>query len=68
MKLVWYIIGVILFFSGTIFILQGLGLYDVGAMANQIKWAYIGGIMDVVGIVLVVANRRRKTPPPAPKP
>jgi hypothetical protein len=68
MKLVWYIIGVILFFSGTIFILQGTGVYPVGGMANQVQWVYIGAVMDVVGIVLVVANRRRKSPPPAPKP
>jgi len=67
MKLVWYILGVILFFGGTIFILQGLGLYGEGGMTGQVVWAYIGAIMDVVGIVLVVVNRRRKTPPPAPK-
>jgi len=68
MKLVWYIIGVILFLSGSIFFLQGVGLYPVGGMANQIQWAYIGGGMAVVGIVLIVVNRRRKNPPPTPKP
>ena len=68
MKLVWYIIGVILFLSGSMFILQGLGLYPVGGMANQVQWAYIGAVMDVVGIVLIVVNRRRKTPPPSKNP
>jgi len=67
MKLLWYIIGVILFLSGSVFFLQGVGLYPVGGMANQIQWAYIGGAMALVGLVLLVVNRRRKIPPPAPK-
>ena len=68
MKLFWYSIGVILFLAGGIFFLQGTGLLPVGGMANQAQWAYIGGVMAVVGIVLVVVNRRRKTPPPPPPP
>ena len=65
MKLVWYVIGVILFLSGSIFFLQGVGLYPVGGMAYQVQWAYIGAVIAVVGIVLIVVNRRRKTPPPS---
>jgi len=67
MKLFCYIIGVLLFLSGSIFFLQGVGLYPVGGMAYQVQWAYIGAAMAVVGIVLIVVNRRRKTPPPTPK-
>jgi hypothetical protein len=38
-------------------------------MANQIKWAYIGAVIDLVAIGLIVlASRRRKNLPPASKP
>jgi hypothetical protein len=61
-----YFIGVLLFMMGSVFILQGLGLYPVGGMAYQIKWAYIGIVVDVVGIGLIVLARRgRKNLPPS---
>jgi len=68
MKWVLYIIGVLLFLMGSVWILQGLGLYPVGGMANQIKWAYIGAVVDLVGIGLIVlARRRRNNLPPSSK-
>jgi hypothetical protein len=66
MKWVLNILGVLLFLMGTIFFLQGIGVYPVGMMANQTKWAYIGAVIDLVGIGLIVlANRRRKNLPPS---
>ena len=63
-----YIIGVLLFLMGSICILQGVGLYPVGGMAYQVQWAYIGIVMDLVGIGLIVlASRRRKNLPPSSK-
>ena len=68
MKLVWYILGVILFLSGSIFFLQGVGLYPVGGMAYQIKWTYAGIVVDLAGIGLIVlASRRRKNLQPSTK-
>ena len=68
MRWVLYIIGVILFLMGTTFVLQGTGLYPVGGMAYQVKWVYIGIVMDLVAIGLIVlASRRRKNLPPAAK-
>ena len=69
MRWVLYIIGVLLLLVGSVWFLQGVGIYPVGGMAYQVKWVYIGAVMDLVGIGLIVlASRRRKTPPPAPKP
>ena len=68
MKWVLYIIGVLLFLMGTVWILQGLGLYPVGGMAYQIKWTYAGIVVDLVGIGLIVfARRRRNNLPPSSK-
>jgi hypothetical protein len=65
MKWALIILGLLLFLMGTTFILQGLGVYPVGLMAYQVKWAYIGTILDLVGIGLIVlAARRRKNLPP----
>jgi parvulin-like peptidyl-prolyl isomerase len=69
MRWVLYIISVLLLLMGSTFILQGIGVYPVGGMAYQIKWAYIGTVVDLVAIGLIVmASRRRKNLPPAPKP
>ena len=68
MKWVLYIIGVLLFLMGSVWILQGLGLYPVGGMAYQIKWTYAGIVVDLVGIGLIVlASRRRGNLPPSSK-
>ena len=68
MKWVLFIIGVLLFLMGTVWILQGLGLYPVGGMAYQIKWTYAGIVVDLVGIGLIVlARRRRNNLPPSSK-
>ncbi|MGD0752401.1 MAG: hypothetical protein ABSA23_13475 [Anaerolineales bacterium] len=68
MKWVLYIIGVLLFLMGSVWVLQGIGVYPVGGMAYQVKWAYAGIVVDLVGIGLIVlASRRRKNLPPSPK-
>ena len=68
MKWVLYIIGVLLFLIGSVWALQGLGLYPVGGMAYQIKWTYAGIVVDLVGIGLIVfARRRRNNLPPSSK-
>lgn len=69
MNWVMYFLGVLLFLMGSVWILQGLGLYPVGGMAFQIKWAYAGVVVDAVGIGLIVfARRGRKNLPPSKNP
>jgi|GEM_PF-993294 vacuolar-type H+-ATPase subunit I/STV1 len=66
MKWVLNILGVLLFLVGTLWILQGTGIYAVGMMANQMKYAYAGIVVDIIAIgLIVIANRRRKNLPPS---
>ena len=66
MKWVLYILGLLLLLTGTIWILQGTGIFAVGMMAYQTKWTYIGIVLDVIAIGLfVLASRRRKKTPPS---
>jgi hypothetical protein len=59
MKWVLNILGVLLILMGTLWILQGVGIYPVGFMAHQIKYAYAGIVVDLVAIgIFVFANRR----------
>jgi hypothetical protein len=61
MRLVLNILGVLLALMGTVWILQGTGVFPVGGMAYQTKWTYAGIVVDLVAIALfVIANRRRK--------
>jgi hypothetical protein len=66
MKWVLNILGVLLFLMGTVWILQGTGVYPVGFMAHQIKYTYAGIVIDLVAIgFFILANRRRKNLPPS---
>ncbi len=66
MRWVLNILAVLLILTGTIWILQGTGVFPVGGMAFQSKWTYIGIALDAVAIILfIIANRRRKRLPPS---
>ncbi len=66
MKWVLNILGVLLFLMGTVWILQGTGLYPVGLMAHQMKYTYAGIGVDIIAVGLIgIANRRRKNIPPS---
>jgi len=61
-----FILGVLLFLMGTLWILQGTGVFPVGFMANDMKYTYTGILVDLIGIVLIVLGARKKKPnPPA---
>jgi hypothetical protein len=64
MKWILIIIGVLLVLVGGVWVLQGMYVLTQGAMAGDMKWTYIGGILALAGIVLVVigALRRKSTP------
>ncbi len=65
MRWVLNILGVLLILTGTIWILQGTGVFPVGGMAYQSKWTYIGIALDAVAVLLFIsANWRRKRVPP----
>ena len=52
------IVGVLLLFAGCVWILQGINVLPGSFMTGQTKWAVIGAITLVVGIVLIVLSRR----------
>jgi hypothetical protein len=59
-RIVLNIIGVILAFFGTVWILQGLNILTQGFMAGNIKWTVIGAIVLVIAIGILVSTNRRK--------
>ncbi len=66
MRWILNILGVLLLLMGTVWILQGTGIYPVGFMAYQMKYTYIGIVVDLLAIGLfIIANRRTKKAPPS---
>ncbi len=65
MKWVLNILGVLLILMGSVWILQGTGVYPVGFMAHDMRYAYAGIVVDLVAIgFFIIANRGRKKLPP----
>ena len=62
MKIVMMLAGVLLFFIGCVWILQGINVLPGSFMTGQTKWAVIGAITAIVGVVLVVLARRGAAP------
>jgi hypothetical protein len=61
MRITLNVIGTILILSGAVWFLQGINVLPGSFMTGQIRWAVYGGIAVMVGIVLLIANRRRKS-------
>jgi hypothetical protein len=61
MRITLNVIGTILILSGAVWFLQGINVLPGSFMTGQIRWAVYGGIAEVVGIVLLLVNRRRKS-------
>ena len=68
MKWILYILGVLMLLMGTVWILQGTGVFPVGFMANNMKYTYAGAVLDILAVgLLILANWRRKKLPPTPQ-
>jgi len=62
MRIALNIVGGILAFFGTVWILQGINILPGSFMTGQIKWAIIGAVVLLVAIaVLVKANRKTQS-------
>jgi C4-dicarboxylate transporter len=50
-------VAAILLLMGTVWFLQGVNVLPGSFMTGQVRWAVYGGIVDLVGLVLVIVNR-----------
>jgi len=61
MRITLNILGLVLVFFGSVWVLQGINVLPGSFMSGQTQWAVRGGIAVIVGIaVLLWANRRRQ--------
>jgi uncharacterized membrane protein HdeD (DUF308 family) len=58
MRIAMMVAGVLLLFVGCVWILQGINVLPGSFMTGQMKWAVIGAITLVIGIILIVLSRR----------
>jgi hypothetical protein len=64
MKAPLMLIGIVVLVAGLVFVGQGLGYIRWPAssfMISEIKWAYYGGGIAVVGILLIIIAHGRRT-------
>ena len=64
MKAPLMLIGIVVLAAGLVFVGQGLGYIRWPAssfMFSEIKWAYYGGGIAVVGILLIIIAHSRRT-------
>lgn len=63
MRIVTSIVGLLLIFMGSVWMMQGLGVGPAaimqGFMVNDIQWAFYGAILVVVGIAKIVWSAMR---------
>jgi hypothetical protein len=58
MRTTMIVVGVLLVLMGGVWILQGINVLPGSFMTGQTKWAVIGCITAIAGIVLLVMARR----------
>jgi hypothetical protein len=65
MKIAMTVIGVILVFIGSVWILQGINILPGSFMSGHIQYFFLGLVIDIIGIALIIfGNRSRKQLPP----
>jgi uncharacterized membrane protein HdeD (DUF308 family) len=57
------IVSVLSILVGAVWILQGINILPGSFMTGQIEWAVYGALAVILGILLLVRERRRRTPP-----
>ncbi len=50
--------AILMIVLGVIWILQGINVLPGSFMTGQIQWAYRGGIVAAVGVLLLLLTRR----------
>jgi hypothetical protein len=63
MKMTMNIVGVLFIIFGAIWVLQGTNVLKGDSfMVGQIKWAIYGGCLAAIGIIMLIAAKRRNKP------
>lgn len=62
-KVVTLVVGILLMAIGLVWFFQGIGSLAGSPMTGVSFWAYAGGAVFVVGIVLLLVGLRRRRPP-----
>ena len=61
MRIVWMVLGIVLFLLGGLWTGQGLDLFHQTGGMNGVKiWAVIGPIVALVGLILFIVGVRGK--------
>ena len=59
------IVGILAVIVGLVWIGQGTGYFPYpksSFMISQMPWAYRGGVVAVIGVVVIFVSRRRASP------
>ncbi len=65
MQRMMIVVAVVLALTGGVWMAQGMGLFPVGGMANDMTWTYVGLVLEVVAVgLLLYAWRSGAQPPP----
>ena len=57
------VVGVLAILLGLLWVGQGIGLIGGSAMTGDSKWFVIGAILAIVGVLLLLVGRGRKSGP-----
>ncbi len=60
MRWVLIILGVLVVLLGLVWLLQGTNVLAGSQMSGHRRWIAIGGVLDVVGIVLIIIGARMR--------
>jgi hypothetical protein len=62
MRWLWLVIaGIVLVLAGATWTLQGLGVLGGSSMSNDTKWAVIGPIVAIAGVIVVLVGARGRS-------
>jgi hypothetical protein len=61
MRIALNIVGAVMVFFGSVWVLQGVNILPGSFMSGQMRWAVRGGLAVIAGIALLLwANRKRQ--------
>jgi hypothetical protein len=59
MRVILNIFAVLLVIAGCVFFLQGINVLPGSFMTGQTRWAVIGGLCVILGILILMAPNKR---------